>query len=100
MGFVLSAKKEEPSLNRPATVFNWTHRSRSDQLAEQEKKAREEREAALKKEREEAAKRAEKQMTELERSLHFKNKLKGDKEANSVSAGSSVSRWMFMFASF
>ena len=66
MGFVLGAKKEEP---RPATFFNWTHRGHRDQLAEQEKKAREEREAALKKEREEAAKRAEKQMTELERSL-------------------------------
>ncbi|CAE7762472.1 MDN1 [Symbiodinium sp. CCMP2456] len=52
---------------RPATVFNWTHRNHADKLAEQDRKAREEKEAALKREREEALKKAENQMTDLER---------------------------------
>ncbi|CAJ1432621.1 unnamed protein product [Effrenium voratum] len=52
---------------RPATVFNWTHRNQAQHLAEQDRKAREEKEAAAKREREEALKRAESQMTDMER---------------------------------
>jgi len=52
---------------RPATVFNWTHRNQAQHIAEQDRKAREEKEAALKREREEALKRAENEMTDLER---------------------------------